>query len=277
MIADYVREAIEGTGPLLDAELAKRLAEVGWRRLASVGLPRDLYSTLRALTADVTVHAGRIASIAIPGFKEPMNVESFEEVVPNRYAVLGISESGVPVDRIENAVRSALNVLAASPPALATVATLARTMHALATGDPKTDVSYSDPEVPFSIFVGVHRHRVEDEPARLAEAILHETMHLQLSLMEDVVPLVSGATERWSSPWQGRPRPAQGVLHGLYVFRAIEELLTSVVHMPKVSAAYVDKRLAAIREEIEEASSLTRSLELTGLGRRLVLRLVDRH
>ena len=277
MIADKVRRALEIGGSVLDPALHAILSAVGWRRLAAVGIDQAGYSTGRALVGDPALP--RIITTRVPkqGHSEPILVEAFVGGVPQRYAEFGIKEARLPSDRLRDALAAGLAELTASPAAAAAVATLVCSLHPLMTTDPAYDVSYSDPEVPFSVFIGIHDAPVEHEGLRVAEALVHEAMHLQLSLAEDVVPLVAGEEERWSSPWQPRPRPAQGMLHGLYVFRAVEELLRAVPASADPNRAdYLHRRLEAISAETAEAAAVAASGELTSTGRALARRLASR-
>ena len=94
----------------------------------------------------------------------------------------------------------------------------------------------------------------------MLEAILHEAMHLQLSLIERYIPLIesTGETKLYYSPWRNEARPARGVLHGLFVFRAIYEFFSIlIVHPQSVSVKfYVNKRL----ENIAHALTVTGAL-----------------
>ena len=51
---------------------------------------------------------------------------------------------------------------------------------------------------------------------------MHEALHLQLSLVERVLPMVvsnpGGESEQVFSPWAGDGRSVRGLLHGVYVF-----------------------------------------------------------
>jgi HEXXH motif-containing protein len=105
----------------------------------------------------------------------------------------------------------------------ATLAPLARAIHRLE-APPDFDVSHSEPALPYSIFVSIPPTSATSA-ARLAESILHEAMHLQLSLIEAEEPLVSAPEQAGWSPWQTVERPVQGLLHGLYVSAVIHEVL----------------------------------------------------
>src|SRR5260370_9947238 len=105
------------------------------------------------------------------------------------------------------------------------VSELAWRCHVIAAREADYDVSFSDPEIPFSIFISVPSQNDRSSVLRVAESIVHETMHLQLSLFERCCPLIDTAST-WTlhSPWKHERRPAQGILHGLYVFHVLRWL-----------------------------------------------------
>ena len=55
---------------------------------------------------------------------------------------------------------------------------------------------------------------------RVAEAIVHEAMHLNLTNLERVTELVR-YNQPQISPWRAELRPAAGLLHGIYVFSCV--------------------------------------------------------
>lgn len=276
MLAHRIRIALADPGPLLSGKFAADLADAGWRFLFSSSLNRDNYSTSRVLSGDPTNVRHSLFQIPVRN-GHSANVEAFGDSFPEPYRRLGMVEATSAQERLDASLGRGLMALAAVPAAIETVAHLAVSIHCLETADRDCDVSYSDPEVPFSIFVGVHSETVPDEPLRMAEAILHETMHLQLSLAERIVALVDGTDERWTSPWRGCPRPTQGVLHGLYVFAAIREFLGGYRERANAEASqqYLQRRLDTIDGEIADAALLVGSQDLTTAGRALVQRLTQ--
>ena len=48
-------------------------------------------------------------------------------------------------------------------------------------------------------------------------------MHLQLTITEEVLPLVGAPEVHFFSPWRQTLRPVTGVLHGFYVFAVVHE------------------------------------------------------
>ena len=149
-------------------------------------------------------------------------------------------------------------------------------MHVLQPPGAEIDVSYSDPDVPFSVFVsipGPGRHTA----LRLAESLVHECMHLHLTLIEAVVPLVGDDCASTFSPWLRRPRPLRGVLHGLYVFSVVDEFLRVLElggSLGPDQMAFAARRRRQIAGEIAQVDHPALAAGLTGDGKVLVERLL---
>jgi HEXXH motif-containing protein len=162
------------------------------------------------------------------------------------------------------------------PDAGAAVSHLVRAIHLLQSPGPGYDVSHSDPDLPCSIFLSLP----VGEPhgaLRVAESILHEAMHLQLTLLEAVAPVVQVGTATLYSPWQQRQRPIAGLLHGFYVFAAIDAYLTELLALDDLAAAtaaFAAKRRREISAEIDQAVDVAEHEHLTPLGRRFAARLL---
>lgn len=61
------------------------------------------------------------------------------------------------------------------------------------------------------------------DPVATAEMLIHEFQHLKLSALLDMVPLVarSGGQDLGYAPWRPDPRPACGLLQGMYAHLAV--------------------------------------------------------
>jgi HEXXH motif-containing protein len=55
----------------------------------------------------------------------------------------------------------------------------------------------------------------------MAETLIHEFQHVKLSGLMDMVPLIEAGDEKGYAPWRDDPRPAGGILQGLYAFTGI--------------------------------------------------------
>jgi HEXXH motif-containing protein len=97
---------------------------------------------------------------------------------------------------------------------------------------------------------------------RLAEALLHEAGHLQLSLVERFVPLVTEGSTTFYSPWRRKQRPLRGVLHGLYVFGLIAEWIAR----SGAPADRVQRRVAEIRDDAAQLCEFPKTKGLTASG-----------
>ena len=141
------------------------------------------------------------------------------------------------------------------------------------------DCSHSDPSIPFSVFFSVPLGSDEVSTLRLCESILHETMHLQLTLFEQMVPLISEAGEfrKAFSPWRGEPRLLRGILHGTYVFHVIRHwYLELLSRSPRSSASitFMGRRSAEISGELSQLRNIYREAGFTESGRELIHRLI---
>lgn len=146
-------------------------------------------------------------------------------------------------------IQAAFDELRSVESLCATLLTLVRSMHVLEA--PRGfDVSFSSPAVPFSVSVSVPEPDERDAVLRLAESIVHEAMHLQLSLIEGVCGLVTGGDTTAYSPWKERDRPVQGVLHGIYVFVVIHQALGELARQDAKHRAYCERRRSEIVEEL---------------------------
>jgi hypothetical protein len=58
-------------------------------------------------------------------------------------------------------------------------------------------------------------------PVALAETLIHEFQHLKLSALMDMRPLTGACDDRVYAPWRPDPRPAAGVLQGLYAHMGV--------------------------------------------------------
>jgi HEXXH motif-containing protein len=155
------------------------------------------------------------------------------------------------------------------------VTQLVRSIQILVSEDEEVDVSYSHPEISDVIFVSVCRDDSPHSQARVAESILHESMHLKLTLIERLVPLVKPNTgNTYFSPWRDEKRPARGVLHGLFVFRTILDFLRMIAGSQSSIADYVQKRQKQIIQEIGQLEHFDNCPDLTAEGATLVKNLL---
>ena len=269
--------ALSQRPPWPDA-LTRRLAERCWTGLAVDGLDRSGYGTLRVLAR--APDAPRSVATTLPAIRPEdaqVMVEGFPAGMAARHAEMGLVLAEVDPGRLNSVHAAAAAALLALPDAADATSALVRSLHVLAVDGPDYDASCSDPAVPFSIFLGVHPRPVRHDALRLAEGLLHEAMHLQLTLAEAVLPMVAGLTEERYSPWQGCKRPVQGVLHGLFVFRAVQRFLAAVADAPgtgREDRDHAQRRVGEIEREVGQLAGLAASPDLTEDGCRLAAALL---
>jgi HEXXH motif-containing protein len=150
-------------------------------------------------------------------------------------------------------------------------------MEVVGAEDADIDVSYSHPDLSATIFFSVCRDNSAVSRLRVAESILHETMHLKLSLIERMIPVViSGAGGRFFSPWREELRPAQGIVHGIFVFRTLLEFFREAEGRVKDREAvgHARDRQLKINEELSSLTGFERCPDLTPAGASLIASLL---
>lgn len=138
---------------------------------------------------------------------------------------------------------------------------------------PAFDISHSEPRWPSTIFVSVPARPGELSALRAVENIIHEAMHLRLTIAERSTPLVADMAAKMNSPWRQEPRFIQGVLHGLFVFRCIADFFGA----PALSRClgpdgheYIERRRAEIAQEVLRIDYGRLTAGLTPQGRDFV-------
>lgn len=156
------------------------------------------------------------------------------------------------------------------------VRSLLRSLHILESPKPGFDLSFSLPNLPHSIFLSIPGNGEFFEIPRLAEMIVHEALHLQLSLVEDISPIVRTGVDQEMvyAPWRNEHRPIGGVIHGMFVFRGIEVLWS---HAARIGSSevleFAKGRVGEIRRQRKLVERKNYS-SLTHFGQEVFSRLV---
>jgi HEXXH motif-containing protein len=136
--------------------------------------------------------------------------------------------------------------------------------------DKSFDVSHSEPRWPTRIFISVPASSPVAE-IRVAEAVVHEAMHLNMTFLERYAELVAKADLLYS-PWKEEARPISGVLHGLYVFACINRFFQHVSRNGKLDRRgkqHVDDRITDIGAEVASIDRISLVECLTPNGAKL--------
>ncbi|HEY7403582.1 MAG TPA: HEXXH motif-containing putative peptide modification protein [Candidatus Angelobacter sp.] len=236
----------------------------------SHSLTRHNYSTERFLTgiaseSNVLLKALRLGDTSLLQF-EASSSEVERYCAQHNLHLKKAADSIVGIDSIQVALSE---IIQPCTSLFAAVAELVWRCHILDAECEDYDVSFSDPAIPFSIFVSVPARVDRRSALRVAESLVHETMHLQLTLFEVCCPLVDQLSN-WSmySPWKQQPRPAQGILHGLYVFHVLRWMWQQIVQRTRIEIdhAFAMRRIAEIDDEISSVRAFEKSPALTKEG-----------
>jgi HEXXH motif-containing protein len=283
LIKDALRDL--GRCPWLPG-LAAELARVGWRHMHdNFGISPSNYGTARILGRSSGAPREILTQLHVATGSECLNHVIQLEVLDSEFA-RGYEEAGVKFftpDEIRELnvcaiLKEAIDLLEFVPSLRNAVGSLVKSLHLIDAGDDSYDVSFSEPQLTFTIFVSVPHSRSTNAVLRVMESIIHEAMHLQLSLVERVIPLIRSEKNSYYSPWRNELRSARGVLHALYVFRVIDCLFDDLLTHHSLSSEhveYVRDRRQQIREQISKVRDFTTSPELTQIGRTFVGRLVE--
>jgi HEXXH motif-containing protein len=268
-------------------ELTTKLVSRGWRNLfREVKLTPSKYGTGRVIVHDANAPRNIVSLLPMilsdTNTKRVIQIETLVEDLINHYKDAGVRfytiDELIMFRYIEH-LKEAVKVLKCVPTLFHTVALLVKSIHLIDAYDDNYDISFSEPQIPFSIFVSIPRHSSSNNVLRIAEAIVHEAMHLQLTLVEQIVPLVISGNKTYFSPWKGENRSPQGLLHALYVFRVIDSFLRGVMlsgTATKDHKHYIYNRRSQIAGEIEQVKLLQGCPQLTSWGDKFLQALLVR-
>lgn len=251
----------------------RRFGEVMF--LHPLGLSVRDYSTARFLSRNPAREKKSAGLVSLGAATEPVIVEVLDATILNYFADRGLTPNDTTdaVLACQCISEAACEIVGLVPCCAASMTELVRSIHLIASAGEEYDSSHSDPEIPFSIFVSVPTSKGRRSVLRVAEGLVHEAMHLQLSLYEAICPLVDGSVE-WGiySPWKQTKRETQGILHGLYVFGVLKWMWQ---HVQATISSDEERRFAEIRiheitEDVEAVRGVIESPALTADGRRFV-------
>lgn len=239
--------------------------------LRPIGLSQNNYCSNSYLNKSNCENFNLCHQFLINGTNGP-RLEQLSDHHTLRYEALGLR---FPSDHnhSENAtavLQDAINTLSEIPSLQTSIKYLVLSVHILAISDDAYDVSHSDPKLPFSIFLSVPNTDTPRSTLRVLEALVHEAMHLQLSLLDMFEPLLLSNQKLVYSPWMDELRPLLGVLHGMYVFSNVLrafELLSERNNSDRQTSVYMDNRVKSIKNDLLVAREQFDAEYLTNFGK----------
>jgi HEXXH motif-containing protein len=142
---------------------------------------------------------------------------------------------------------------------------------------PGFDISHSEPLWHDRIFVSVPERTDRVGALRLAENVIHEAMHLHLTVFEQDAQLVRDLKAEIYSPWRQSLRSYGGVIHGLFVFACLREYFARLPQNLEADARrHIDQRLRDIDAEIAQIDISRLNVGLAAAGRALAAKLLGR-
>ena len=275
---------INDPNPLWDLTTTRELVRLKWEELRPtlISDPDD-YSTAKALSFSEHINEKRYAldlNYDRPSYLELPSFDTLGDFYDQNALILTPPEE-IESSNIVHKLNCALALFKQDKALHETINLLVRVIQVVNQSHPEIDISHSDPKIPFSIFVSVCEDSSPISNLRVAESILHEAMHLKLTLLEAVVPLVnSDSSETFYSPWREEPRPIRGVLHGIFVFRAIHDFYTMLLKIQINSVEndrFVMDRIDEIKAELNSSNGFEQAKDLTLWGTKLVEQLLNRN
>ena len=258
-LPEQVRTALREPAKLWFPGLAEHLVAEFESRARVAGWERSTYGTHRWITDDPAAPRQTADAVAIG--EDAFLVELLPE--ESKLALEDLPIADAVSERDVAQLRAAVAAISSVEGLAETVASVVWACHVLV-ADPGYDVSHSAPDLPLSVFVSIPNAAEPDAVLRLAESLIHEAMHLQLTFIESVVPLVKSTEATAFSPWKGEDRPVQGVVHALYVFAVIHEAFSTLGVVHPEAASYASRRGAEIADEVEAMGNARPSLTAVG-------------
>jgi hypothetical protein len=262
---------------LWDGKLTDLLISAVWEKVAYTA---DSYNTVNALfnAANYSVpheHVNPVCGVETVGLE--YFPSGYLTSFYHEHDLTPIPHGSITTLSAVTKLEMAFHTLSNVPDACKDTALLIRRIQLLHTEDDEIDTSYSHPEIPFTIFVSLCSENSGVADLRLAESILHEAMHLKLTLIEQHLQLFAPDTScTFYSPWRDEQRPVRGVLHGVFVFKAVYDFYERIKLKltDENSLDYIYFRQSDILEEFAKLNNFPKSTGLTAYGATLAANLL---
>lgn len=273
MLEEKILQFLNNPSPIWETELTKNLVDAELIDLSQFNLDLNTYSTQKSyFKSNIGIEEKPILLSGISSndsiHLEYPQMSSFSFFY-EEHGLEPESPSKINDETVQK-LKEALNVFKQVPDAAICISHLVKRIQVLKQFDDEIDTSYSHPLIPFSIFVSLCSDSSTISNLRVTESILHEAMHLKLTLIEKYVSLIiPNSIETYYSPWRDEQRPVRGVLHGIFVFRSILEfyrLILSYQEYQIEGEEFIKSRINDIENELQLVSNFIQSSGLTNLG-----------
>lgn len=258
--------------PLWENQLTNQLVALRYEYLKSIQIDGRLaYATATALhqtkfETDKQFLAAYGSNTIYLEAPDKYHLAGFYE----EHGLLPLNKRELVRQRAATKLKAALELLAEIPECVDCIASLVNCIQVIASEGPDYDTSYSHPDIPFTIFVSVCENDSPLSNIRVAEGILHEAMHLKLSLIQQQVTLIEpGSKETFYSPWRDTERPLMGVIHGVFVFRAIHGFMKQYLAQSKTDNStfnHLSYRLSDIEADFRAIRNFSTCKTLNKVG-----------
>ena len=246
--------------------------------LRPIGLTLSSYGTERMISK-----SGQSARRLLAPIPVGSNLSFGVELLPTDLAYLALDQ-GAELSKYEDLnqaeimdlFRSAFKLVSKYSSALFhSLNYLLKSIHIIDSPGPGIDVSFSLPTLPNSIFVSIPMSEEINKKPRLAEAIIHEVLHLQLTLVECTYPIINREIKgnMVYSPWRDELRSEIGVVHAIFVFRNLE-IFWSQVNQGHNYNQFAQDRCKEIAEQFSSLS-VSHFKSLTPFGKYILDKLLE--
>ncbi len=283
MVQELVNQFIQNPIPVWENKLTSVLIEKKWKHLSDSGIEdvvKNYNTAVGFYKRSLTIQSNKYIisdHLKTSVFLEEPQTEFLNEFY-HEHGLEPLNGIDLAITKSQIKLQKAFDALRFNSACFTCVSSLIKAIQVLKQNDPDIDTSFSHPNIPFSVFVSVCQDTTTISNLRVAESILHEAMHLKLSLIEELIPLVQTQTfETFYSPWRDEQRPVAGVLHGLFVFRAIKCFYEEMAQQGKLDSAtnsFILSRLNEISNEFKLIDEFYESPGLTEEGGLLSIKLL---
>ncbi|WP_052483687.1 HEXXH motif-containing putative peptide modification protein [Flavobacterium sp. MEB061] len=270
--------------PLWEDSLTEDLIEYQWTEFGRLNIWPSNYSTARALFWDASLPDSDKILIFQSDASVSTQLEMPQQQMDPFYDSCGlemIQKESLNSNDAKEKLSKAFALAGTIENLQSFLVKIVKNIQIVEQHDPEIDTSHSDPKIAFSIFVTICPDSSEISSLRVAESIVHEAMHLKLTLIEKHEELaILDTAETFYSPWRDENRPVKGVLHGLFVFCAVLDMYETLMRLKAFTCeavSFIDMRICSIKDELNLLTDFPQNPGLTTSGKSLAASLLNKY